>query len=379
MKSFIDKIKLNFLIFKNILAFSNKKKKFLFFSENKSYQKYALDIIEVIAKKYPGEILYVSSDLNDKIDNFRLQNLYVGNGFLMSLFFLIIKADYFFLTLTDLGNHQIQKTKNIKKYIYYFHAPVSTFKNYTQAAFDNYDIILCNGKFHIEEIRKREELKNLPPKKLIKTGYFYFDYLFKKISKTQNPHNILVAPSWNYSYENFIDENFINVIEILLKKKLNVIFRPHPEHYKRSNRILLEIKNRFGSENKFKFDDSHENFQSMDKSKCLITDASGISIEYLLLFKRPVLYLNSKDKIHNERFDDFKELKSIDYLTKDIFGYNFSEKDFANLDLVIDKSIKNLDEKIPLLNDFINDNFFNFGSTKKKFALIMDDQVLSNK
>ena len=46
----------------------------------------------------------------------------------------------------------------------------------------------------------------------------------------------------------------------------------------------------------------------MERSKCLITDASGISIEYLLLnLKRPVLYLNSKDKIHNERFDDFKE------------------------------------------------------------------------
>ena len=117
----------------------------------------------------------------------------------------------------------------------------------------------------------------------------------------------------------------------------------------------------------------------MERSKCLITDASGISIEYLLLFKRPVLYLNSKDKIHNERFDDFKELKSIDYLTKDNFGYNFSEKDFTNLDLIIDKSIKNLDGKISLLNDFINDNFFNFGSTKKNFALIIEDQVLSNK
>ena len=379
MKSFINKIKSNFLIFKNILALSNKKKKFLFFSENKSYQKYSLDIIEVITKKYPDEILYVSSDPNDKINNLRLQNLYIGDGFLMRFFFLIIKADFFFLTLTDLDNHFIKKTKNIKKYIYYFHAPVSTFKNYTETAFDNYDIILCNGKFHVQEIRKREELKNLPAKKLINIGYFYFDYLSEKISKVQNPNDILVAPSWNYSYKNFIDENFIQVIEILLKKKLNVIFRPHPEHYKRSNKILLEIKNKFGSENRFNFDNSHENFQSMERSKCLITDASGISIEYLLLFKRPVLYLNSKDKIHNERFDDFKELKSIDYLTKDNFGYNFSEKDFTNLDLIIDKSIKNLDGKIPLLNDFINDNFFNFGSTKKNFALIIEDQVLSNK
>ena len=87
MKSFINKIKSNFFIFKNILALSNKKKKFLFFSENKSYQKYSLDIIEVITKKYPDEILYVSSDPNDKINNLRLQNLYIGDGFLMRFFF----------------------------------------------------------------------------------------------------------------------------------------------------------------------------------------------------------------------------------------------------------------------------------------------------
>ena len=39
----------------------------------------------------------------------------------------------------------------------------------------------------------------------------------------------------------------------------------------------------------------------------------------------------------------------IDYLTKDNFGYNFLKKTSQNL--IIDKSIKNLDGKIPLLNE----------------------------
>ena len=87
MKSFISKLKSNFLILKNILATYDTKKKFIFFSENKSYQKYSISIIEVISKKYPDEILYVSSDPNDKINNLRLQNLYIGDGFLMRFFF----------------------------------------------------------------------------------------------------------------------------------------------------------------------------------------------------------------------------------------------------------------------------------------------------
>ena len=377
MKLFLKNLKSKYLILKNILNNANQKNKFLFYSENKSYQKYTYNIISVLAEKYPNEILYVTSDEKDIMRDLKVKNLFVGNGFLMKLFFQIIKAEYFFLTLTDLDNHSLKKTKNIGKYIYFFHAPVSTFKNYTNSAFDNYDIILCNGEHHLEEIRKREELKNLPKKRLIKAGYFYFDYILERISHNHQPEKILIAPSWNYHHPNFINENFIKIINKLIQKKKDVIFRPHPEHYKRSTKILDLIKNQFGNSENFYFDQSNENLESMETAKCLITDASGISIEYLLLLKRPVLYLSDKDKIHNKDFLDFKDLKSIDIVTKDKFGYNFFEKDIANLDLIIDETIKKFEAKIPLLDNFINDNFFNFGSTKKEFDLIIENQIIN--
>ena len=37
-----------------------------------------------------------------------------------------------------------------------FHSPISTTKSYTAKAFDNYDIIMCNANFQIEEIKVRE-------------------------------------------------------------------------------------------------------------------------------------------------------------------------------------------------------------------------------
>lgn len=378
MNSLIKLIKLNYSIFKNILNYSNKKINFLFYSEKKDYQKYALSIIEVLSKKYPNQILYVSSDPDDRINDLEIQNLFIGRGFLMNFFFLIIKAKYFFLTLTDLDNHSLKKTKNIEKYVYYFHSPVSTFKNYTETAFDNYDIILCCGEYHCNEIRKRENIKNLPKKDLIKTGYFYFDYLLEKISLKNDPEYILIAPSWNYDHNQFINENFIRIIELLLKKKYKVIFRPHPEHFKRSKKILSEIKKKFNQFPNFYFDEFSENFNSMEKAKYLITDASGISIEYLLLFKRPIFYLNDKDKIHNKNYLDFSDLESIDRTIKEQFGFNFYEKDIENLDSLINESNQVFQSKKPLLNDFINHNFFNFGNTKKKFNLIMDKQILNN-
>lgn len=375
--NFLKKIKNQYLIFKNILKYSSQNYKFLFYSENKSYQKYSYNIIKVLAKKYPNEILYASSDQNDKIDNLEIKNLFISKSFMMRIFFQIIRAEYFFLTLTDLDNHMLKKTKKIGKYIYFFHAPVSTFKNYTNSAFDNYDIILCNGPNHLKEIRKREEIKNLPKKKLIKTGYFYFDYMLEKISNSYQPEQILIAPSWNYDHVNFINENFFKIIDELLKQNQKVIFRPHPEHFVRSLKILDKIQNSFSKLDNFIFDISNENFESMEKAKCLITDASGISIEYLLLFKRPVLYLNDKDKIHNKDYLDFKEFKSIDSIIKDNFGYNFLEKDIPKLNLIIEESIKSFQPKIPLIDNFTNDYFFNFGSTKKKFDLIIEEQIIN--
>ena len=84
---FLNKLKNNLSILINIINFNNERKKFLFYSENISYRKYAYYIIEVLAKKYPGQIAYVSSDTKDRIDNLNIKNLYIGNGFLMNLFF----------------------------------------------------------------------------------------------------------------------------------------------------------------------------------------------------------------------------------------------------------------------------------------------------
>ena len=58
-----------FTIFREINKLSEKKPRFIFYSENKSYLKYSYLIIEYLSKKYPGEIYYVSSDINDKILN----------------------------------------------------------------------------------------------------------------------------------------------------------------------------------------------------------------------------------------------------------------------------------------------------------------------
>ena len=341
----------------------NIKPKFVFFSENRSYQKYLKPIIHTLILNNTYKVYYLSIDKDDKISDKRVSNYFI-HPLLINFIFNNIKAENIFLTLTDLGNNLIKKTKNIDNYIYYFHSPVSTTKNYTPKAFDNYDVIMCNGQYQVDEIRSREHLKKLNKKKLIPSGYFYFDHLIKNINQNINCNEILIAPSWNKNIRNSINENFIELIDTLIKKNFKVIFRPHPEHFKRSINILDNIKKRFSGES-FKFDVDANNIKSMERSKCLITDNSGIAIEYVIALKRPVLYLNEHDKIHNSNFEMFKNLEPMEDAIKKNFGYTFNRNQIHDIDKIIEKSLIHFNEKN--IDNFINSNFYNFKNTISYF------------
>ncbi len=362
----INRIKNNYFTFLKIISLKKIKPKYLFFSENKAYQKYSYLLIETLAKKYPHQVYYVSSDVNDKIEGLDVENIFIGNGLLMNIFFTIIHAQNMYLTLTDLNNHAVKKTKNVDRYIYYFHAPVSTTKVYTETAFDNYDVILCNGDYHFNEIRKRESLKKIPKKKLVKSGYFYFDYLKERINNQVKANEILIAPSWNYNQKNFINENLEEIIKSILKRGHNVKLRPHPESFKRSISVINQLKKKFLNE-KFILDETFENINSMENAKCLITDNSGIAIEFVLLFKKPVLYFEDIDKIHNIKFNDYKDLITMDQKVKEAFGYTFRKENIKDLDILINKSISEFKNKDSEIKSFINKNFYNYGMTIKNF------------
>ena len=104
--------------------------------------------------------------------------------------------------------------------------------------------------------------------------------------------------------------------------------------------------------------------RSMEKSKCLITDNSGIAIEYMIALKKPVLYLDELDKVHNSEFEDYAKLKTIDQTIKEKFGYLFDNSDFQQIEVIIKNSEDNFNKKIPDLEILIDKNYFNFGKTK---------------
>ena len=359
LKNFLDSL----VGFMKFFLKDKKKKEFVFYTESKFYRDYYIDIILTLKKRDQKNIILITSDKEDiKFFENKIDCFYINNYFILSLFFKLLNCKFMIMTLTDLGNH-IQKSKFCSYYVYFFHALGSTHQIYTNLAFKNYDIILTNGEYQSKELRLTEEKFNFPKKEIVNTGYVFLDNLKKKANlDLKEPRHILFAPSWNYSKENLFDDYGIEIISNLLNKSFLVTLRPHPEHYKRSSNTIHKISKLFFNNQNFNLDQNFSNLNSLEKSEIIITDNSSIVFEYMFIFKRPIIYINYKDKIHNQDRNKI-ELPTIEEDFKKIFGNILNINELNNLPkLCEDLTIKNKisDETVEL---FYNKNLSNLGKS----------------
>jgi len=203
-------------------------------------------------------------------------------------------------------------------------------------------------------------IKNLKKKKILKTGYLYFDYLRNNITKNFDNNTVLLAPSWSKHYKNFINEKFNKIIDFLLDKNFNVIFRPHPEHYKRSFKYLEFLKDKYCSKN-FKLDYDASTINSFNKSSILITDFSGIALEFSLICNRTSIYISDNNSKHGNS-DEINYLE-VDFKKK--FSQTLSlENFFLYFDNIHKNTILNKDQ----LDNFANSYFYNYENSISKIT-----------
>ena len=120
------------------------------------------------------------------------------------------------------------------------------------------------------------------------------------------------------------------------KKNYNISLRPHPEHFNISINQINQIKTKFGNYNNFSIEENINQFDSINKSDLLITDHSGISIEYILIFKKPVIFINSAEKINNPDYGAL-DIKTLESTVREYFGYDISPKNLVKLNSLIEE------------------------------------------
>ena len=279
----------------------------VFYAESIHYYQYFEKLIgDLLASG--KELVYITSDIKDPILRAApagIKPVYVKTflGFL----FTRLKADVVIMTMTDLGNYLYKRSAAVGKYIYIFHAAVSTHQQYSEKAFFNYDAVLCTGSYQAKELRAAEKHYGLPEKELIPYGYPLFDRIQKINSRhreykpmSKEGTNILIAPSW------FPGCIFDTCLQDLCRQftftRYNIIIRSHPEFEKRRKKEFLSILRLRDQHPHLSIDVDSDVTTSLVTSDILITDRSGIAFEFAFGTGRPVVFIDTALKEMNKEW-----------------------------------------------------------------------------
>jgi YidC/Oxa1 family membrane protein insertase len=329
----------------------------VFYAENKASMNHFKTLIFELTEKMNLEICYVTSVKDDPIltsQNLKIQSFYIGDGTARTKFFLTLKARILIMDMPDLEKFHIKRSKVFHvHYIYIFHSMFSVHSYLRKGAIDNYDTIFCVGEHHKNEIRETEKVYKLKPKKLIEYGFGRLDTLivqnekFQKIDKKSN-ELIIISPS--YGKNNLLELCGIELLDILLNSNFKILLRPHFKTLKESKKLINTILEKFGDNPNFTLEEGIIPPEKFHKSKCMISDWSGISLEYAFTFERPVVFIDVPKKVLNPNSADIS-LEPIEISIREKIGYVISPTNLVKIPNIIkkineDKSLNNQIKKI---------------------------------
>lgn len=304
-----------------------KEKKLVVYSERSGYFKYYKGIIEGILHDSDVVIHYVTSDPNDAVfgmNEERLIPYYIDDNRLIVLF-MEMDADMVVMTMPDLQQMYIKRSyvrKDIE-YVYVFHALVSTHMIYRKGSFDCYDTVFCVGPHHMREIRETEALYNLPEKKLVEVGYPLLRDLresYAAMHKEEGVFQILIAPSHHEG--NIFDSCINELLELLLDRGYRVVVRPHPQYVRRNPAKIAAFDEMYKDRADLVFETDFSSSDSIYTSDIMITDWSGISMEYSFTTLKPCIFINTPMKVLNPEYQKI-EAEPILLAIRDKIGISF--------------------------------------------------------
>lgn len=335
------------LIFYIKYKFNEKKFSIGFFCENKFILNYLSPYIKNKSKNNRPILIISFEEIKHSFNKNIIIYIFHTN-FFRELFFLTLKLKYLYSSTPDLENTIFKKTKFSNcKYIYIQHSPVSLNLIYKDGAFDNFDAIQTISKFQNMEIKEIIKKRNIKLK-VFKSKYLYIKKI-EATSVTAEKIDLLVAPSWNTSFYKLNCHKKLH--DHLIKNSINYKLRPHPMSFKRNEITTYEL-NKAG----IKIDNTKLiNFNSFN---FLISDWSGIFIEYALVNRKKSFLINTPKKINNLSYSNYFH-KPIEISKRKIFGNTY---DVDNLESLVNKIVIEKNKKNNIYDKdivkFIEDNFY---------------------
>jgi YidC/Oxa1 family membrane protein insertase len=344
-------------------------KQIVFYAEHEGYFAYFEGLVNELVQECRQPICYITSDKNDPCLSRSIPGMHTFYlNKLLPYYMVLLKCKVFVMTLTELNQYQFKRSANPVHYVYVFHAMVSTHMMYTKGAFDHYDSILCTGDYQIKELRRYEELRSLNKKELVEAGYYRLERIhdnFKRYAaeKPDNPRKtILVAPSWGK--DNILASCGEALIKILLENSYSVIVRPHPEAVRRAPEVIDALDKTFSSHPDFFMERSVSTDDSLLKADLLISDCSGVVLEYAFGTERPVLFIDVPYKIQNKEYEELG-MEPFELTLRDKIGIRVANGDLDSVIGAVEELLRKSDDYKEKITALRERNIFAFGTSSK--------------
>jgi YidC/Oxa1 family membrane protein insertase len=328
---------------------SDSKRSIVFYAENKASMNHFRTLIFELTERMNFQICYITSVKDDPIftsTNKNILSFYIGEGTARTKFFLTLRAKILVMDMPDLDTYHIKRSKEYPvHYIYLFHSMFSIHSYLRKGALDNYDTIFCVGPHQVNEIRATEKLYELKPKKIVNYGFGRLDTLLQEKEEFEKSDSnmkdlILITPS--YGNENLLEKCGIELIDTLLKSNFRVLLRPHFRILRDSKKLIDSIKDKFGKNPNFIFEDDVIPSKYFHNSICMISDWSGISMEYAFTCECSVIFIDVPKKILNPDANDLS-LEPIEISLRNKIGHIVSPENIENIPTII----KNFENDVP--------------------------------
>ena len=343
-------------------------RKIVFYSEGKAYWPHLKSLLSKLLLRIDIPICYITSGNDDPVQDMknhpRLRIFETDEGSVRNWLFENLDTDLMVMTMPDLDQFQIKRSRHKVHYVYVQHSMNSLHMMFRTGAFDNFDTIFCAGPHHVKEIRAMEKKYDLPAKICLEHGYERLDTLIeegemigRRKKSPGSPIHILVAPS--YGKTAIVETMGEAVVSYLLSKKYEVTLRPHPETWKFSGSKIKQIEKIHGSNPFFHLEKSVSGQSSLHEADLMISDGSGAAIDFSFGLKKPVLYLDMPRKINKPKYKELN-IDPFEVWIREKVGDVVSPEKFLKEG---DRHIQSLLKSPPSLRKLVEENMFNVGNS----------------
>ncbi len=347
------------------------KRRVVFYSEGPASWAHLGPVAQAFLEK-KQTVCWLSSHKNDpglQVQNEYWLPFYIGAGAVRIFTFTALQCGALVTSTPDLGQNQVKRSRYNPLYIYIHHSLVSHHMIYRSRAFAAFDAIFCSGPHHVRELEEEEVQYHIPARKKVAHGYARLDHLAAKATQSAagaNPR-VLVAPSWGA--QGLIEGGYAKLLlEALFAQGFSVILRPHPRTVEQAGDKVAALTSAFPQ---LVLDKDIVSDASLLSSDVMISDWSGVALEYAFSRKRPVLFIDTPRKINNPHYQDIPSVP-VEVSLREEIGVLLSPDEIHKAAGIINDLVRDQAQWAARIEKVRDQTVFNLG----KSAAVARDEIL---